>query len=501
MSAQNIYQPHFYIDGQHLTETAPVGDLAAVADFKIAWGGKDWFENVEPSTLTCTLLDPYGDFAKTGPGSTIRITRDDTAAAEVPVWDGTVDEITSTFGRTTDPRTGESRDMWTHRIKAFDPLGAMARDRRRGPTYPDSYVVSPNHHWGPCFQEQRTVQVSARSPVPIEWPPAWIDAAVNASGSNFLNPVPGYDFSQVVSLLTVLRNTGRAHGVFQRPYYRPDRQAVAFYGPPQLQAAAIGFGQSEEGYQLEERPGGGEPIVLLSGSDFTTGGPLTASNSAVEAATQAELMTRWTKPVEGETTAKRYYENVEESLNINAVSRAGSQLTIQVELDIRTVYLEDSFRISPPIPATLKLRELLTSNASGPLRAAYGLPRLDPLVYKFDKHGSAPAWAVPFLTPAPVEHNPGNEYVLPLVFHQLHHLIESHTSMLAPTFFAIVGGELSYSNKHGWQARLFPALTRTRIEVANGPYPTLGDVTSDAEIQDCLDESFVADWQHIDHTS
>src|SRR5690606_3800831 len=132
MSAVNYYQPHVYLDGKLLTDAAYSTSPVAVPDSSIKWGGTDWCENIDAAALDLTLLDPHGDLLGQAAQQRIEIRRD---PDNVIVFRGTVDSITSRYGKTTDPRTGKPRDMWTHRIKALDPLALLQRDRRRGPSY------------------------------------------------------------------------------------------------------------------------------------------------------------------------------------------------------------------------------------------------------------------------------------------------------------------------------------------------------------------------------
>lgn len=466
MSAANYYQPHVWLGGRLLPESADITGTTALAELSITWGDSGWYENVEPAELTMQLIDPAGDLLGAAEGQSIRITRDPDGAT---VFVGTVDEVTSRYGRTTDPHTGKPRDMWIHQIRAYDPLGACARDRRRGPVY--SRDFDPRRmHWGPCYMEERKDALAARLPAPVAWESTRLDQYDGATPI-MIWPVAAYENQQVVSLLTVLRQTARISHALNRPYYFPDRNEIRFMRPAKAHWPGLSNKPGQFVIELQHSE------TLLPGSQLSMPEGITTETSARDLATAVELSMRTTRPTSFVSTdTDRYMENVENSFTASIVPRAGSQLTVKLETDFAYAFFGSG--------AELDTYTQVGSHMS----PTYGAAQLTPLEYRFEKHVAAPSWAVPWLVPAPVMHP---SFGLPTVYM----LSESLTNWLPNTGpFSIPGGELSYTDKNGWKATLYPAAVASEELLTP---PTLGDIAQTATLLNVSDASLIADWLRL----
>lgn len=471
MSAANYYQPHVYIDGQQLPESALLGDLTAIADLTITWGSPDWFDNIDPARLDITLLDPFGSLIATATSQLIEIRRDPDNAL---VFRGTIEESSSTYDRVTDTETGRSRDMWVHRIKAYDPLHQLQKDRRRGQTYNHRDLAPYRLHWGPCYMYERKNDLSARSPVPIEWQATFLDQYDDATPI-LVYPVPAYERQQVVSALTVLRNTARISNPLNRPVYFPDENRIRFIAATAPRTGlAPGY---DPAYNIKLRSAHSE-VQLLDGGEFEVD-TVALTSTALEQVTRLELTMRTTRPTTFATTdPDRYMENVETSQVFDIVSDAPAQMTVQAETD----HCGGFWYQEPDTSATIA-----AGMALGP---RYGTAKLDPITYRFAKHDPAPAWALPFLNPAP----PMNAArTRPLGYQFIRALTNWVTHA---TQFAVLGGVLSYTHRAGWQAQLTPAADGSTSNAGAGP--TLGDITMYSTLGQGGDNSILADWLHLD---
>lgn len=468
MSAANYYQPHIYIDGAKLIEAAPADGLAAVADFTITWGAKDWFSNVEPARLDLTLLDPYGELIALAKQQRIEVRRD---PSNELVFLGSIDDVESAYGETTDPRTGERRTMWRHKIRAYDPLAALARDRRRGPEYLARDIAPYRLHWGPCYMTERKMDFERRSPVPVAWEPSLLDQYDGVTPI-LIFPVSAYERQQVVSLLTVLRNTARITDPFNRPYYFPSEEQIRFVKPGDPSSGLTNI-EAGPGILMSTKVDDGRH-VLLSGFDIAAADGVKASTALREQVTRLELTTRATKPTTFVSTdTSRYMENVEESIAIDAVPRAGQQMTVQYESDFSAAFWYTAAEVRAGQSAFLAMHYI------------HGSASLGPLKYRFDKHAAAPPWALPLLSPAPPLHNGA-----PIVYH----LVNSLTNWIPNARpFSVLGGVLRYTHRYGWEIEMHPSPVGT----ADGR-PTLGDIKTRNRIEWVWDRTTVADWQHLD---
>lgn len=482
MSAENIYQPHVWIAGRMLSEASPAEDLAAVARLKINWGASDWFANVEPGTLTATIIDPYGDFLSTGQGAPIEVTRD---PDDTPVFDGSIDEITSRYIKTTDPRNGETRHVWQHDVKASDPLGALARDRRRGPVYADPRATIKNMHWGNCYMIDRRNDLTSRSPVPIRWPATildYTDEFKNTSQFMLFPPIVGYLFSETVSALTVLRNTARAISAFARPYYDPSTREIRFVEAGRVMSMLQNAADTPMIY-LEEKDEFifGKVELLYAGELQNLSGVETATGSR-EQVTRAEITTTMPQ-LERDESGRIKVAKTAMPVAAEGVPKAGSQLTVQVESDICFEFLQDEHSEGL---ARWTTESELKGGATEIISRAFNQPKIAPLVYRFKKHQAAPDWAIPFLTPVPPR-SPTETWT------QRYRLIESLTNLIPGTStFGIVGGAIEYAAKTGWTVTLNPAMCEP-----DTLSPTLGEILSANPLNRVSDNSTVADWQHL----
>lgn len=482
MSAANYYQPHVYLDGVLLDEHAGSAGLVAVADFTIKWGSNDWWSNIDPAKLDLTLLDPQGALLGNASNQTIDMRRDPDNRR---IFRGTIDNITSSYGAVTDPATGERRDMWTHHITAQDALAELARDRRRGPTY-DMRDIDPYRlHWGPCYMSERKYDLGARSPVQIEFEPTLLDQYDGATPI-LIYPVPAYERQQVVSLLTVLRNTARISHPLNRPIYIPSENIIRFIAPKKsfspglgnhLAAGKIVLGTTEDfGSDSAEE-------VLLPGSKLSIEGGIAAGSALRERVNRVELSGRGTRPntftvVPGE---QRYMENVQNSTAFTVPGSGNDpQMTVQAESDYSTGFWH---------PEMFTLFSALVHDALAPV---YGAPTFEPFTYQYAKHAPAPAWAVPWLAAEPAL----TSLHRPVVYH----LTESLTNWVPGVMpFSIVGGTIKYTHRNGWKVSLNPAPRALFREWLPDNYPTLGDLDSvaDATLANVGDNSFIADWQTL----
>jgi len=470
MSAVNYYQPHVYLEGRRLTENAPAQGLAAVADLKVKWGSADWFENVDPAALDLTLLDPHGDLLGHATGQRIEIRRDPDDSI---VFRGTVDNIKSTYGKTNDPRTGKPRDMWRHRIKALDPLAEMQRDRRRGPTYNSRDFVPYRMHWGPCYMGERKEDISTRSPVPIIWQSTYLDQ-FDGTTPIVIFPVPAFERSQVVSLLTVLRQTARVSNPMNRPFYFPSEHLIRFIAHPDDYSHGYSNGLNGDGNIILTARTADEEVVL-PGSALSIEGGIQAGTALREQVTRVEVGQRMTGSawMGGGTPEQDYLENTTRSFAKDVFPNE-TQMTVQVESEFSYGYMnpDREFWMGYDIFVSLD--------------GIYGAPSFEPLQYRFAKHEPAPEWALPWLTPE----IPSTTLGEPIVYH----LIESLTNWVPGTLpFSILGGQLHYTHKRGWEVTLNQV---PRGLVDNGPQ-TLGDITTAQTIGNVGDQALIADWQRL----
>lgn len=467
MSTRNIYQPHVYIARHLLPEHAPVETTTAIADFSITWGSDSWYENVDPAVLKITLIDPRGDLLGSAEGQSIRITRD---PDEATVFEGTIDEVASRLIQTTHPLTGVVRDVWQHVMKASDPLAALARDRRRGPVYTSRDFTPARMHWGPCYMNERKNSLTSRLPRPISWESTGLDQFDGAKPI-MIFPVPGYENSQVVSVLTVLRNTGRISHPLNRPYYLPSTGRYALVRP----GAASFDTLHPDQYTSPPAIRLASSHTLIRGGDLSSDDGIASSTSARQLVTSVELLMRSTRPTSFVSTdTDRYMENVDVSHAYNFVPKAGNQLTAQLETDFSAAffYSADEIRMSIQIWDHLSL--------------TYGVAQLSPIKYQFDKHEPAPEWAVPWLTAEPPLGAFGRTAV--------YQLTDSLTNWIPGARpFSIPGGTLTYSDRRGWIAEVTPVAISARTP----GMPKLGDVTVTTTLANVTDHSLIADWQHV----
>lgn len=483
MSAANYYQPHVYLDGKLLTESAPARGLAAVANFKIKWGSRDWWNNVDAAELEMTLLDPHGELLGLGAQQRIEIRRDPDDAR---VFVGSIDEIKSRYEQTTDPATGANRDMWVHKIKASDPLGDLQRDRRRGVEYNQRDIQPYRLHWGPCYMSERKEDISGRSSVPIEWEPTYLDQYDGAVPIAIF-PVPAYERNQVVSLLTVLRNTARISHPLNRPLYFPSDNTIRLIAPTLLDISQGTTNRRDEtGWLFSLRPANTERAlngteVMVPGDQLSITGGIATGSALTEQVNRVEITIRATRPTSFVgSDPDRYMENVESSFEVST-PRGTAQMTVQVDSDFSAGFMYEEPQ------ASFRLRILQS------LDPVFGAPTFEPLKYKFNKHKPAPAWAEPWLTPEVPLANVGGGTLRPIIYH----LMKSLTNWVPDSRpFAVIGGTLTYSNKLGWEA-----------SVNQGPLgaakvgPTLGDIKETQQIVFANDETIIADWQRISTAS
>lgn len=481
MSAANYYQPHVYLDGVLLDEHAGSAGLVAVADFTIKWGEKDWWSNIDPAKLDLTLLDPQGALLGHATNQTIEIRRD---PDDRIVFRGTIDNITSSYGETTDPSTGDRRDMWTHRIAAQDPTAQLARDRRRGPTYDERDIAPYRLHWGPCYMSERKADLATRSPISIMFDSSLLDQYDGATPI-LIFPVPAYERQQVVSTLTVLRNTARISHPLNRPIYLPSEHLIRFVAP---MGAAPGLGNHLEAGKIVlglETDFGSDTAeaVVLPGSQLSIEGGIAAGSALREQVNRVEMTGRATRPNTFVVTPgeQRYMENVENSTAFTVPGTDGDpQMTVQLESDYSSGFWYEEMVTS------------FTTLIRAALAPTYGAPTFEPFTYQFEKHAPAPAWALPWLIAGPTL----TTLHRPVVYH----LIESLTNWVPGVLpFSVVGGVIKYTHRRGWQVSLNPAPRALWRDWLPDDYPTLGDLDTgaDATLANVGDNTFIADWQTL----
>lgn len=473
MSDVNYYQPHIIIDGERLPEGGPADELTPVADFKLKWGASDWYSDVDGTTLELTLLDPLGSFLNFGDlqKKRVTITRDPDSTK---VFDGTIDEVSVEYGRMTDPRTGKPRTMWRYDITAYDHLGALARDRGRGPQFNSREGADGRLHWGPCTMAERKGNLDTRTAGRIQWVPTPIDEWDNEEVFYFW-PVAAYERQQVVSVLTVLRQTARIAHPFARPHYNPITDRIQLIRPPDGDQGTLsntGFG---DWYIELGTPSNGHCIMLTE--PWEAVGGISGTTTALEQATQVEYIMRYEDFQRDQDPP--YYQMVEGGgevmTAVNPEKVGTSQMTIRLESDLAWTFNFYPFHLGHPVWSLLD--------------PIYGRISPSDVEYRFDKHSPAPDGYEAFLSPHPTI----DPFYTDMPRYQTYYFTPSILNTLPDTGpISFVGGELSYSSKRGW---------RTLMHPAPAPQPstiiTLGDTIAEAEIGWVNDESIIADWQHI----
>ena len=231
MSEPDYFQPHVYLAGKQLNESANLQGMTPVADISIKWGARNWYGEIEPSTARLLILDPYGDLLHMKSGAEVKITLYPRGKV---LWQGTLDEATFVWTVRRDA-AGNDVPMWEVEITAYDALGLMAGDRKHGPTYVPRNGQQNTLHWGRCLISERFRDLAYRAPLPLiaEIDPYWEavdEAAILPPTAIF--PVAPYTTQQNVSVLHVLRKSARILHILNRPYVDHESGTIRLARPP-----------------------------------------------------------------------------------------------------------------------------------------------------------------------------------------------------------------------------------------------------------------------------
>lgn len=475
MSAENYYQPHVAIAGEKLGEGRGHNGPTAVARLSITWGADDWFSDVDAAILNITVLDPRPDYGLTvaTARSSIAVTRDPDGTT---VFLGNVLEGTSRPVTVTSPKTGKPYRTYAHALKCTDPLGALQRDRRRGRIYNNREGEEGVAHWGPCTMAERKRDLQGRisQTVMFGWSP--LDQYDSYSTEPFVYtwPVVPYERQAVVSVLTVLRRTVRIGRPLARPYYDPATDSIIPIEPP-LYEPGFTLWRTSTVYGLST-----QYTQVINGNDIRLDEEAEVSTTMLEQVTQVELKLQVARPNQIVTSAnstdgsKQRLEWVDLPESFELLPNAAAQMTVSVDSDHSWAYF-DTFN-----QHFVRL--------SMQIAAAYGLPKMPDIRYRFAKHEAAPEWAARWLNPAPPLNSTGSHIV-----YQPFNAITNEFANMGP--FSVPGGTLTYSPDKGWKALLKPAT------VAYSPseltLSSLDAGTADPRLDQCNSAAYtVADLQH-----
>lgn len=471
MTTPDPYQPHVYIDHPSiapgpLSETKGLDHVAPIRSIEIVWGAPDWYTDIDPAILTLDLIDPRGDLIDIPAGTPIRITRDDPASGpdSVTVYRGTITAIDARYRPRTHPETRIEIDSWDVTLTATDPLGELAADRRHGQTYPARELSDKHMHWGPCTLPERETDLEARAPAPIFWPIGNWPTAVGPVGGYY--PVACYEKQQNVSVLTVLRQTAKIHGIFARPSYYPDRNEIRF-DHPTLGARLYIHATTGE---LTEND---FAVTVIPASRFALDDGVELSSGAVEQINTFGLELRYEKH---NTTSTPTTLEMSAATHQHAFGD-GPQSTFQVTAD-----LSEKFFDTVSIPGY-----------DSPLfEVTFGMYRLPVLSWRPDPTKDTTDLIAALLNPAP----PLAQLLDTNFYDFMQFYPVGAITSWSPRAggFAVVGGTLNYDAR-GWEATLNPASV-FMAQSASGEF-TLADLSSSKPIGDFPDHYRIADFTKL----
>ncbi|MGO2655968.1 MAG: hypothetical protein ACTH93_09105 [Pseudoclavibacter sp.] len=192
---------------------------------KIKWGTSNWVDDIKPSTLDLTILDPTGRYANPDEhiGTMIVITVQITPDYTETLWRGHIYESSAKWRRV---RTadGSDRSVWVVSIRAQDPLAKLARDYTRGRDIGNSTPYGNLWTWMPHKMPDRITALREKMPdgMGLDVIVGNDESRIRCSG--WPTPVP---------VLTVLQKTVRATGTARRVIYDPRLHRASVLEPPE----------------------------------------------------------------------------------------------------------------------------------------------------------------------------------------------------------------------------------------------------------------------------
>lgn len=461
-------RPYILLNGRRLSTSRTFHGLTPLQGLKITWGAKDWYSNIEPSQLTLTLIDPFGDTLETDvEESQIEVrralwhTEPANDSGETVLFRGTVKSTSSRLIYYSSPITGKNNPVWETTLTAVDPLGKMAQDRSHGPSWPSREYLAPHDrmHWGPSTMRERRQSIDSRSPVPIVWEPTNLDQYDDYADDDdllfyWLSPVTPYEKQANVSVLTVLRNTARIGDVTNRPFYFPDEDRIRLIKPVPRSPIAQGV----------------NGIAYLSGQHLIPGDVVAIEDDIRVSTTATDQVTRAALAQRTERRGADTYD-IEEIVMERTAVTAAAQLTVQLTTDYAAKWgLESTWADA--------ITELIENT--------YGRQTLAPLIYEQKRTDPDGEWFNIFVRTTPLlDADEARDYL------ETAHLVGSLTNWAPRTGpFSIVGGELTFTD-NSWRAISYPA------NVGTYPGILLGDLISDQTIAEQPPHLFVADYQKL----
>ncbi|WP_166985214.1 hypothetical protein [Canibacter zhoujuaniae] len=462
------------------------GDILPVRELSIKWGANDWFEDYEPAILKLNLLETNGiwqDWAGTEKANiTVRV--NPTPDSELYIFRGQVTQVEASPLKIT--RNNHQETVWEVQIEATDPLGAMARDRRRGYVYPLLGNGKPEgYHWAGGTNKDRRKALDERCPVPIMWQKMMLDENddLRDTGVLAVGTCAGYEHTQTVSALTVLRNTARMIHLLARPAYDPVNHRVIFFRP----SGSGRYSRNWKNYPAGEKTHvAGSDIRVLSGTACIGKPVLSLSPTNQVNRLEIEVRGEGAELVERRPGAPR--EKVWRSASENYVLTAfgadknESQSTLQITTDYSLgwhfgEYLE---QLQGQGALRVLLRNLQGRRVPQPFTVK--------LKTNADVEKIGADLAFRFLTPFIHLRTNG-------LTQQPYFINESLLNYRGVTdIFAICGGEIRFTNSSGWLVTPTPTATPQYLESANA---YLRDLESSTAIKDIDNSETITDWERL----
>ncbi len=457
MSARDAYQPHVYIDGTLLAENVELAGLTPVADISIKWGTNDWWSNVEPSTANLLILDPRGDLLSLEKGAEILVTADPDGRT---MFRGYLETSTATWAKRRTP-SGQTVPLWEVEVEATDPLTALAADRSRGPIYAARNAAVNRLHWGRCSVIERYIDLQNRCAQQIVFKyPSWLKSIDDTWSPQGDYPVLPYTFEQTVSALTVLRKTARIEHPLNRPFYDPTTNHIRLLRPPTPSStpaknAALTVAS---GKLVMNRSVSSVPASEIDASMIVAdAGKVRLDLKEYDLINRITLKSSYTVFRQADPDAGIYgthYEIRELAQPVTLTGGLGDGSSVELETDF-------IFTTNQNIPSSVYAGVTTLMNSARGWR--------QPPRFSFDVRDRLPL-------PAP----------LAALFRAAPAYDDATDTFTAFTFvgsplqwagtmpsFAVVGGELRYTAKKGWQVTCQPVAVPTQIDTGT----TLGDIT------------------------
>lgn len=479
MSASDYYQPHVSINGRQLNESRGLHGLSPVADIQIKWGGNDWWENIDPSRLSMTILDPHGELLSLERGVDVTVTIDPLARV---LFRGTLDASRATLSHVQNAR-GEVVPVWSVEIEAFDPLAALAADRQHGPYYLARNAQINKLHWGRSLIFERHSDLQGRCDPRIIWRyPDWMKQLDDVLGVPD-NPVAPYTTQQNVSVLTVLRQTARIENPLNRPFYDHERGEVRLVKPlapvttpaRNAEVATINGKISLNRYSVSTAPA----TELDAAHIRADAGRLSLSLKPQDNLYRCAIKSRYLMLRPADTAAGingTYYEMAELEPPRSVSAQLGDGATAELETDL-------IFTFNQGVPSALY------DGLATLMRATHAF-RLPPVfsVAIGKKALTGERTVFERLFRAQPTYNLDTD------------IAEGFTLVNTPLqwagtlpSFSVVGGELRYTARSGWMVTCNPATIPTQPTTGT----TLGNVTNALPISQAADRYTVADLQAL----